>query len=54
MKRKEKREERKKQEEERRYQLKIEMEERRFLIAQRKLESIRLLTELFNRVRVCP
>ncbi|KAJ8297780.1 hypothetical protein KUTeg_024311 [Tegillarca granosa] len=51
MKRKEKREERKKREEERRYQLKIQMEERRFLIAQRKLESIRLLTELFNRVR---
>ena len=44
--------ERKKQEEERKYQLKIQMEERRFLIAQRKLESIRLLSELFARVKV--
>ncbi|KAK3099233.1 hypothetical protein FSP39_001309 [Pinctada imbricata] len=43
--------ERKKLEEEKKYQLKIQMEERRFLIAQRKLESIRLLGELFARVK---
>ena len=33
-------------------QLKIALEERRLLIAQRKLESLRLLSELFERVKV--
>ena len=32
---------------------KIAVEERKLLIAQRKLESIRLLDELFDRVKVC-
>ena len=44
--------ERKEREEEERMQLKILVEERRLLIAQRKLESLRLLTELFERVKV--
>lgn len=44
--------ERKRLEEERQYQAKIQMEERRFLVAQRKLESIRLLGELFSRIKV--
>ncbi|XP_022326249.2 uncharacterized protein LOC111126129 isoform X2 [Crassostrea virginica] len=43
--------ERKRLEEEKKYQMKIQMEERRFLIAQRKLESIRLLGELFSRIK---
>lgn len=43
--------ERKRLEEERQYQAKIQMEERRFLVAQRKLESIRLLGELFSRIK---
>ncbi|XP_064637629.1 A-kinase anchor protein 17A-like isoform X2 [Lineus longissimus] len=38
-------------EEERRIAVKIAMEERKLLLAQRKLESIRMLEELFNRVR---
>ena len=32
---------------------KIAMEERKLLIAQRKLESIRLLDALFDRIKVC-
>lgn len=40
-------------EEEERMQLKIALEERRLLIAQRKLESLRVLSELFERVKVC-
>jgi splicing factor, arginine/serine-rich 17 len=32
--------------------MKIALEERKILIAQRKLESMRLLEELFNRVKV--
>ena len=39
-------------EEERKLDLKIALEERKILIAQRKLESMRLLEELFNRVKV--
>lgn len=42
---------RKQKEEEERMQLKISLEERRLLIAQRKLESLRLLSELFERVK---
>ncbi|CAG2247741.1 SFRS17 [Mytilus edulis] len=38
-------------EDEKKYQIKLALEERKFLIAQRKLESIRLLTELFERVK---
>ena len=41
-------------EEEEAMQLKIELEERKLLIAQRKLESIRLLDTLFDRVKVSP
>ena len=33
-------------------QLKIAMEERKFLLAQRKLESLRLLTEVLEKVKV--
>lgn len=33
--------------------MKIAVEEKKLLIAQRKLESIRLLDELFERVKVC-
>jgi hypothetical protein len=33
--------------------MKIAVEEKKFVIAQRKLESIRLLDELFERVKVC-
>ena len=33
--------------------IKIAVEEKKLLIAQRKLESIRLLDELFERVKVC-
>lgn len=51
-KRKQYREEKKRREEERKMQLKIALEERKFLLAQRKLESLRLLTELFERVKV--
>jgi hypothetical protein len=39
-------------EEEKKLSLKIAKEERKILIAQRKLESMRLLEELFNRVKV--
>ena len=39
-------------EEERKLTLKIAIEERKILIAQRKLESMRLFEELFNRVKV--
>jgi arginine/serine-rich splicing factor 17 len=39
------------QEEERQMQLRIAVEERKILIAQRKLETIRLLSELFNRIK---
>lgn len=52
MKRKAKIEERKREEEEKKMQLNIAKEERKILIAQRKLESIRLLTELFDKVKV--
>lgn len=51
-KRRQKRLERQQKEEEERMQLKIALEERRLLIAQRKLESLRLLSELFERVKV--
>jgi len=44
--------ERKKREEERKMQHKIALEERKFLLAQRKLESLRLMTELLERVKV--
>lgn len=40
-----------KREEERKLQQKIALEERKFLMAQRKLESIRLMSELFNAVK---
>ncbi|XP_076468501.1 uncharacterized protein LOC143299203 [Babylonia areolata] len=50
-KRRQKRMEKKQKEEEERMQLKIALEERRLLIAQRKLESLRLLSELFERVK---
>ncbi|KAL3878595.1 hypothetical protein ACJMK2_030931 [Sinanodonta woodiana] len=43
--------EKKRQEEERKIQLKIALEERKFLLAQRKLESLRLLTVLFDKVK---
>jgi splicing factor, arginine/serine-rich 17 len=42
----------KQQEEEKKLQTRIALEERKILIAQRKLESMRLLEELFNRVKV--
>ena len=50
------RELRQQREEEAAMQLKIELEERKLLIAQRKLESIRLLDTLLDRVKVrrCP
>ncbi|WAQ99527.1 AK17A-like protein, partial [Mya arenaria] len=51
-KRKQKHLERKEREEERKMQHKIALEERKFLLAQRKLESIRIMTELFERVKV--
>ncbi len=41
----------KQQEEEKKLESKIALEERKILIAQRKLESMRLLEELFNRVK---
>lgn len=50
--RKEKILERKRIEEEKQMALNVAKEERRILIAQRKLESIRLITELFERVKV--
>ncbi|CAF1685445.1 unnamed protein product, partial [Didymodactylos carnosus] len=43
--------ERKRLHEERTLSMKIAMEERKIMIAQRKLESMRLLEELFNRVK---
>ena len=46
------REEKRRKEEERQMQLRIAMEERRILIAQRKLQTIRLLSELFHRIKV--
>ena len=51
-KRRAKRVEKKRKEEERQMQMKIALEERKILIAQRKLETIRLMSELFNRVKV--
>ena len=51
-KRKRRREEEKRIEEERQMQIKIALEERKILIARRKLETIRLLSELFNRIKV--
>ena len=47
-----KRLERKRQHEEKTLAIKIALEERKMLIAHRKLESMRLLEELFNRVKV--
>jgi arginine/serine-rich splicing factor 17 len=44
--------EKKRQEDDRRISVKIAMEERKLLLAQRKLESIRMLEELFNRIKV--
>ncbi|XP_060563916.1 A-kinase anchor protein 17A-like [Ruditapes philippinarum] len=51
-KRKQKYLEQKRFEEEKKMQLKIALEERKFMLNQRKLESLRLLTELFERVKV--
>ena len=51
-KRKQKHQEKKEREEEKKIQMKIEVEERKFLLAQRKLESLRLMNELFARVKV--
>lgn len=45
--------EKKQQEEERKMAEKIAREERKILIAQRKLESIRLITVLFEHIKVC-
>lgn len=42
----------KKEEESRRLQERINLEERKILIARRKLESIRLFSQLFNRIKV--
>ena len=42
----------KRQEEEEKMQARIALEERKILIAQRKLETIRLLSDLFNRIKV--
>ena len=42
----------KRREEERKMQRRIAVEERKILIAQRKLETIRLLSELFARIKV--
>lgn len=42
----------KQQEEDKKLEGKIALEERKILVAQRKLESMRLLEELFNRVKV--
>jgi len=50
-KRKEKIDEIRKAEEEKQMAIDIAKEERKILIAQRKLESIRLLTELFNKIK---
>lgn len=50
--RRQKRLSKKQQEEEKKFEMKIALEERKILIAQRKLESMRLLEELFNRVKV--
>ena len=50
--RRQRRLEKRRKEEERQMQLRIKQEERRILIAQRKLETIRLLSELFNRIKV--
>ena len=47
-----KRLERKRQHEQKNLAIKIALEERKMLIAHRKLESMRLLEELFNRVKV--
>ena len=47
-----KRLERKRQHEEKTLAMKIALEERKMLIAHRKLQSMRLLEELFNRVKV--
>ncbi|XP_074649979.1 A-kinase anchor protein 17A-like [Tubulanus polymorphus] len=51
-KRKIRKQEEKNREDERKMALKIAMEERKLLIAKRQLESIHLLTELLNRVKV--
>ncbi|XP_052280525.1 A-kinase anchor protein 17A-like [Dreissena polymorpha] len=51
-KRKQKQQEKKRLEEEERIQHKIALEERKFLLAQRRLESLRLMKELFERVKV--
>lgn len=51
-KRRVKRLQRKRQHEEKTLAMKIALEERKMLIAHRKLESMRLLEELFNRVKV--
>jgi arginine/serine-rich splicing factor 17 len=50
--RRQKRMNKKQQEEEKKLEQRIALEERKILIAQRKLESMRLLEELFNRVKV--
>jgi len=42
----------KRQEDERKMQRRIALEERKILVAQRKLETIRLLSELFARIKV--
>ena len=51
-KRRQKKIEKQQKEEEERMQYKIALEERRLLIAQRKLESLRILSELFERIKV--
>ena len=51
-KRRRKRKEKREQEEAERLAHRIAMEERKLLLAQRKLESIRLISELIDRVKV--
>ena len=51
-KRRRKRKEKREQEEAERLARRIAMEERKLLLAQRKLESIRLISELIDRVKV--
>lgn len=44
---------RQQEEEQKKLQMKIAMEERRLLLAQRNLESLRLVAELLARAKVC-
>ena len=52
-KRRRKKREKREQEEAQRLARRIALEERKLLLAQRKLESIRLISELIDRVKVC-